>query len=262
MFLEDKYSKRQFVGIIMYIFANFEQLMRYILIMIAFCLGTPFVFSQTYEVGAIYGSTTFVGDVGSTSFVKPGDYLNESKISYGGILKWNRSPRHAFRFTVLSANTYALDTESDDPRRINRGFFFETNITELSLGLEFNFFEWDLHSIERPLFTPYIYTGITYFFADEFILQDERLIKGDKVSNLALPMIFGAKVALTSHWVIAAEFGARYAFSDNLDGSIPDEIYSRTKYPTFGNSNMNDWYIFSGITLTYTFGRKPCYCNF
>ena len=28
----------------------------------------------------------------------------------------------------------------------------------------------------------------------------------------------------------------------------------------FGNLNNNDWYVFSGITLTYTFGEKPCYC--
>ncbi|MEP2335783.1 MAG: DUF6089 family protein, partial [Nonlabens ulvanivorans] len=30
----------------------------------------------------------------------------------------------------------------------------------------------------------------------------------------------------------------------------------------FGNINNNDWYVFSGVTLTYAFGRKPCYCNF
>lgn len=262
MFLGYKTSKKQIVGIIMYIFANFGQFMRYILIMMTFCLGTPFAFSQTYEIGLTYGSTTFVGDVGSTSFVKPGDYLSETKISYGGILKWNRSPRHAFRFTVLSANTYAWDAESNEPRRANRGFFFETNITELSLGLEFNFLEWDLHSIERPLFTPYIYTGPTYFFTNEFVMNNNRLVEGKNISNFAIPMVFGLKSSISRHWVIAAEFGARYTFSDNLDGSNPEEINSQTKYPTFGNSNMNDWYIFSGITLTYTFGRKPCYCNF
>ena len=34
------------------------------------------------------------------------------------------------------------------------------------------------------------------------------------------------------------------------------------KIVRFGNFNNNDWYVFSGFTLTYTFGRKPCYCNF
>ena len=236
--------------------------MRYILILIILSLGTPNAVSQTYEVGLIYGGTTFVGDVGSTSFMKPGDYLSESKISIGGILKWNRSPRHAFRLTVLSANTFGLDSQSDEMRRKARGLFFKTNITELSLGLEFNFFEFDLHQLERPLFTPYIYTGPTYFFSNEFVLNSGQLEKGSAISNFAIPLIFGVKGTLTRHWILAAEFGARYTFTDNLDGSAPDEINSPPIYPTFGNSNMNDWYIFSGITLTYTFGRKPCYCNF
>ena len=26
----------------------------------------------------------------------------------------------------------------------------------------------------------------------------------------------------------------------------------------FGNLNSNDWYVFSGISFTYTFTRKPC----
>ncbi|MDA9239205.1 DUF6089 family protein, partial [Flavobacteriaceae bacterium] len=30
----------------------------------------------------------------------------------------------------------------------------------------------------------------------------------------------------------------------------------------FGNQNNNDWYVFTGITFSFTFGREPCYCNF
>jgi hypothetical protein len=28
-------------------------------------------------------------------------------------------------------------------------------------------------------------------------------------------------------------------------------------YLKFGNINNNDWYVFSGLTLTYTFGENP-----
>jgi hypothetical protein len=46
--------------------------------------------------------------------------------------------------------------------------------------------------------------------------------------------------------------------TDNLDGSNPkNKILSPLK---FGDLNSNDWYVFSGITLTYTFGNEPCYC--
>jgi len=236
--------------------------MRYILIGISICLGIQFSSAQTYEAGLMIGGVNFVGDVGSSSFMKTEDYLRRDKVSYGAILKWNRSPRHAFRFSVLRANTFGNDLRSDEPRRFNRGYSFESSITELSVGLELNFFEWDLHALKRPLITPYLYTGPTYFFTNDFFVEDGELVEGDSTSNFAIPLVIGIKGTLSRRWILAVEFGARYTFTDNLDGSAPDEINSQTNYPTFGNSNMNDWYMFSGLTLTYTFGRKPCYCNF
>lgn len=236
--------------------------MRYILIVISFCLGINFSVAQTYEAGLIFGGTNFVGDVGSSSFLIPKDYLSQDKVSYGAILKWNRSPRHAFRLTAMRINTFGNDLRSDERAKRIRSYQFETEITELSIGLEFNFFDWDLHALQRPLFTPYIYTGPTYFFTDEYYVDSGNIVKGESTSNFAIPLVFGVKGTLSRHWILAAEFGARYTFTDNLDGSAPDEIISPTIYPTFGDSNMNDWYMFSGITLTYTFGRKPCSCNF
>lgn len=235
--------------------------MRYIFIFISFCLGIQLASAQTYEVGLMLGGTNFVGDVGSTSFLSPDDYLKKDKISFGAIAKWNRSPRHAFRFSAMRIQTFGSDFLSDEPRRIQRDYNFSTNITEFSAGLEFNFFDWDLHQLKRPLFTPYIYTGPTYFFTDNHRSDNQEQARSS-ISNFAIPLVIGVKGTLSRHWILAAEFGARYTFTDNLDVSAVEEINSQTNYPTFGNSNMNDWYIFTGITLTYTFGRKPCYCNF
>ena len=47
-------------------------------------------------------------------------------------------------------------------------------------------------------------------------------------------------------------------FTDNIDGSLSNT----ENYTNFGNINNNDWYVFSLINLSYTFGRKPCYCNY
>jgi hypothetical protein len=48
--------------------------------------------------------------------------------------------------------------------------------------------------------------------------------------------------------VLALETGARYTLTDNIDGSFNQN---------FGNINNNDWYVFTGATLTYTFGTNP-----
>jgi hypothetical protein len=46
--------------------------------------------------------------------------------------------------------------------------------------------------------------------------------------------------------------------TDNLDGSNPK---NKNLAPLrFGDINSKDWYVFSGFTLTFTFGNKPCYC--
>jgi hypothetical protein len=70
--------------------------------------------------------------------------------------------------------------------------------------------------------------------------------------------VLGYKVAFNS-MVIALEGGARYTFTDNLDGSAPvgdDNTIS------IGNRNNNDWYVFTGVTVSFTFGRRPCFCAF
>jgi hypothetical protein len=59
--------------------------------------------------------------------------------------------------------------------------------------------------------------------------------------------------------VIGFEVGARNSFADDIDGSKPKSSkYSDLK---FGNLTSKDWCVFTGFTLTYTFGDKPCFCS-
>jgi hypothetical protein len=69
-------------------------------------------------------------------------------------------------------------------------------------------------------------------------------------------MTLGFKLRINDILILGAEVGARYTFTDNLDGSNPEG--SNFEQFRFGNYLSDDWYVFSGITVTYTFGRKPC----
>ena len=211
--------------------------------------------SQIYEVGVFVGGSNFIGDVGATNYISP------NQLAIGGIVKWNRSPRHSFRASVIYSDLEAIDGKSDDPRRIERGYGFNSSIIEISLGMEFTFFDFNLHD-SSPKVTPYLYTGIStanhknFYFTPNGTLTEE----GTDSWAYGIPMVLGVKSNITSHLILAAEIGARYTFSDELDGSVPDaeELQSFS----FGNTNSDDWYVFTGVTLTYTFGRKPCYCNY
>ncbi|MBN2867666.1 MAG: hypothetical protein JXK08_03245, partial [Flavobacteriaceae bacterium] len=142
-----------------------------------------------------------------------------------------------------------------------RGLEFNSQIIELSAGMEFTFLDFNLHK-GGFLSTPYLYTGITITKHDNFFLANSGQLESEGTESFAygIPMVVGYKVAIAQHFVLAFEIGARYTFSDEIDGSVPDaeELQSRS----FGNLNNNDWYTFTGVTLTYTFGRNPCYCAF
>ena len=70
--------------------------------------------------------------------------------------------------------------------------------------------------------------------------------------------MIGAKYRVENSFILSFEIGARYKFTDKIDGNI---LNSEEISYNFGNINNNDWYMFTGINITYTFGRKPCYCN-
>ena len=132
----------------------------------------------------------------------------------------------------------------------------DNSVMEFSAGLEFNFVEYNLHKL-GPAFTPYLYTGLTYFRYDFNYFDAGTLIDlNQRDGSMAIPMIVGAKFRISQYFILGAEIGARYTFTDNLDASNPEgTIYEDFR---FGNVFSDDWYVFSGITLTYTFGRKPC----
>ncbi len=205
---------------------------------------------QTYEIGLFAGGANNIGDVGRSNFILP------SGPAFGGLFKWNKSKRYAWRASIIYGEFTADDSKSDIPSRQQRNFIMDNNILEASAGLEFNFVEYNLHRF-GPAFTPYLYTGVTYFrygyhYFDAAQLQDI----GQKDGSFSVPMTVGAKLRISQFFIVGAEIGARYTFTDNLDASNPEG--SNYEEFRFGNIFSDDWYVFSGVTLTYTFGRKPC----
>lgn len=227
--------------------------MRYITIAFIMLFWMNTSQAQIFEVGPYVGGSNFIGDVGET------DFINPNSLAIGGIVKWNRSLRHSWRLSVIHTSLEADDAKSSDMRRKERGYYFSNGLTELTAGMEFNFWEWDIYARQQKI-TPYLSTGITGFFSHDMYVNDEEEIdrKKNKV-GLAIPMIIGAKGKLTRNLVLAFEIGARMTFYDNLDGSNPKEFGGSENYISFGNKNTKDWYMFTGFTLTYSFGRKQCY---
>lgn len=226
--------------------------MRHVNVLIISLLTLQLSFSQINEIGVFVGGSNFIGDVGAT------DYISPNQAAFGAIYKWNRSSRHSYRVSMIFSELEGIDLNSDDPRRQQRGFSFNNSIFEISAGMEFTFLDFNLHS-GKPVATPYLYTGISIARHDNNFFNNGTLTSENSESwAYGIPMALGFKARLIDKFIIGLEVGARYTFSDEIDGSIPDADF-RQQF-RFGNINNNDWYVFSGITLTYTFGENPCYC--
>lgn len=229
--------------------------MRYLIVLTLSFIFVQTSHSQIYEIGLFAGGSNFIGDVGSTTYIAP------NAPAIGLMLKWNRSPRHAWRVSIIYADLEGRDAKSDDPRRQLRNYSFENSLFEISAGMEFTFLDFDMHQSGTKV-TPYLYSGITTALHSNYFFNNAGEYTSENTESWAygIPIVLGIKGKITHHLVLGFEVGARYTFSDELDGSVPD---TPNRAPlSFGNINSNDWYVFTGVTLTYTFGQRPCFCNF
>ncbi len=226
--------------------------MRYIAIFILSVLSIQSTYSQINEIGVFLGGSNFIGDVGSTSYISP------NQLAIGGIYKWNKSTRHSYRISLTYTDLKGEDNKSDDPRRLQRDYNFTNQIIEISAGMELTFFDFNLHPGEKVA-TPYLYSGISVARnEDSYFLSDVQTFQNSSSWAFGIPMVLGFKSNFLGNIILGIEVGVRYTFSDNIDGSYPaDELLQPNR---FGNQNNNDWYTFTGVTLTYTFGENPCYC--
>ena len=211
-----------------------------------------FLNAQIHEVGVFLGGSNFIGDVGKTNYVAP------NELAFGILYKWNKSPRHSYRFSYMQSTISGNDLDSEVPGRKQRGYKFKNEVKEFSVGLEFDFFDFNLHDGKKKI-TPYVCLGVSYFAYDELFVINGQTKKDYSTGVFGIPIIAGVKTNIADHWILATEVGVRYTYTDNLDGSNPKNANLQSL--EFGNVNSNDWYVFSGITLTYTFGNKPCYCT-
>ncbi|WP_205853589.1 DUF6089 family protein [Polaribacter filamentus] len=204
---------------------------------------------QMYEVGISVGGSNFAGDIGRTSYIYP------NKIGGAAFFKYNKNPRMALRATYSYLPIKANDLDADTDFRRDRGLNFKNTINELAVGLEYNFYEYDL-STPGKTWTPYIlleFAAFDYKYITSEPQPDQY--EYNSKNSFAIPFGVGFKSKLSGSFAFALETKFRYTFEDDLD-------YNNEKIAklNFGGTG-NDWYMFTGFSLIYTFGRPACYTN-
>jgi len=218
------------------------------------------VTAQFHEIGVFLGGSNYIGDVGTDRFVDP------NQLAYGILYKWNMTDRYSLRAgftaTTLSENEYG----NSDINRFRRSFKIDNPIQEAQAGIEINFTEFNLHD-PTTIVTPYLFYGLSYFRFNQYYLTPNGPIDPPTYTNygkdekIGIPLILGIKINPNPFLVLGLEMGARYTLTDNLDGSNPQNEYADNPAYKFGNIGNNDWYLFTGLTISFTFGDLPCYCK-
>ncbi|MFC2110406.1 DUF6089 family protein [Bacteroidota bacterium] len=233
------------------------------ILILIFTMLTSLVTAQVNELGLILGGSNHFGDVGTSTFIRP------NSLASGVIYKFNKTPRVAYRAS-LSKLVISPD-DADSFNEIQNSFKSSLNksITELSLGFEFNFYEYNLAYREQEG-TPYLFLGLSAIQFDAAQSLATSVLPNINVNyakerTLAIPFGIGYKRKLFGKLAFAIETRIQYTFTDNLDdGKFISEEILPINYPNkekFNNPKTNDWYSFTGISLVYTFGRPACYTS-
>jgi len=224
--------------------------MRFVLLFLS--ASIVFVHAQYREVGLFLGGTNYIGEVGKTTFVQPSLKTPSATLFY----KSNFSPRFAFRVELGLSSIHGIDSLSVEPLRKERENSFTNSINHTSAIIEVNYFEMD-HSDFEASWSPYLFAGLSYVkFRDLYYPINESVANYQAHDfSFAIPIGVGIKTRLGMNFLLGFEIKALYSFSDNLDGSFPTFVNEIDQQPAFGNSLSNDWIIFSGFSLSYSFGR-------
>ncbi len=209
-------------------------------------------FAQRHEIGVLAGGVNYIGEIGNTQYFAP------KEMGYGLIYKRNFTQRIGLRAQLLTGRFGANDLDANTQERINRGYSFTNSFTSIGVGVEVNYVDLPIGDFGTS-FTPYLHLALQRIVIDDiyFPYGDKTPVAHGKQITMGVPFGAGVKVNIGRFWVVALEVQPQFTFTDNLDGSYPN----LEKQPTaerFSTTLSSDWLVFSGISITYAFGRLPC----
>lgn len=221
---------------------------------LVFILFANLSHAQLHEMGISLGGSNYVGDIGNSTLIRP------NALAYGILYKYNKNPRIAYRTSLTSMSIKADNADSHNEIRQLFDTPVDKKITEFTAGIEFNFFEFNFSHWKKAR-TPYFILELALFQYEKAV-RTETSFESKSQIGLAFPFGFGYKTQISDNLVLGIETRIRYTFTDDIDDGLffkEEIIKDHPENSKFNNPDTNDWYAFTGLTLTYTFGRPLNY---
>jgi hypothetical protein len=257
-----------------------------LILFIILFIGNTLAKAQTWEIGGFLGSSGYMGDINP---IRPQKFTN---FAYGAQFKRNFDGYWSAKIAYMNGKIQGDDAKSSNVNQRDRNLSFYSNLSELSLQVEFNFFKYlagDMYSYGNKRFSPYLFTGgaflsfepMTNYLGEKVALRlAETEAVNYKNKAISIPYGIGIKYNIMGNFNIIGEIGYRTAFTDYLDdisGRYPDfsvipikspisqALSDRSDFPKVGfpgtqrgDFRPRDTYMFAGITLSFTFVPIQC----
>jgi len=247
------------------------------------------VSAQTWEVGGFLGGSGYMGDI---NLVNPYKLTNPA---FGLLFKRNFDSNWSAKISFMQGKVQANDASSSNSYQRDRNLNFRSPISELSIQVEFNLFRYAAGAdfgYRTRKFSPYLFTGLAAFAFNPLTDDNNgrevelRPLMTENVAYkrnaISIPYGAGVKYNIGGNFTLIGEIGYRTTFTDYLDdisgtyidfnpGGSVDPVNSLTKDLADRSVIKNlsgtqrgdgrkprDTYIFSGLSLTYTFVPIKC----
>jgi hypothetical protein len=197
--------------------------------------------AQRSEVGAMIGTSFYLGDLNSIPF-------QNAQFAGGFIYRYNFSPRIALKANILFGKIAASDDKNHSLLKDangnylwdykERGLSFSSPITEISAQMEMNFF--NVYNVgHKNQISPYLFGGLAFFSFNPQADYTDPITKETTTYNLqpigtegqgrpgmpkkyaltgfAIPFGIGFKANIGKYVCVGAEWGLRFTFTNHLD---------------------------------------------
>lgn len=208
-------------------------------------LASLTVSGQHLEIGAGAGAALYKGDI------LP--HIDPRYARPAGQIFVRHTPGKAVSFKyVLLAGSFAGSDEkrNQDPLAQARNRSFRSRFQEISATIEYNFLDYRSETKRMPV-SPYLFGGLAFFRFEPV----ENKKPSYPLTGISIPFGVGVKYVLYKNWNLNFEFGARKTFTDFLDDLSGTDINNPFQN---GNPKDKDMYLYTGISISYTFYKIHC----
>jgi len=192
-----------------------------------------------YEVGALLGTSFYLGDANTSTFYK------NSNFGGGAMMRYNINPRMSLKFDLAAAGISGDASKSKNYIPESQGVNPKFKNTVWDLGCQYEISFWGYGTGKSYKGTkrlvPYMQLGLGFTYCNTFTAH--------------VPIGVGVKYKVAERWNIGLDWTMRFALSDKLDGiSDPYKINS-------GFLKNKDSYCMTMFYVSYDICPKLRKCN-